>query len=126
MRRRMPRSSSIPTRRSSLPRKTLAATLSSGIRLSSWWMTTTLAPSASPGLLKSTTSPSRWISPSSGWWTPAMIFVSVDLPAPFSPTSPWTSPARKASETSASAWTGPKRLLTPCTDTTGAAAPVAS
>ena len=34
--------------------------------------------------------------------------------------------ARKASETSASAWTGPKRLLTPCTDTTGAEAPVAS
>ena len=33
------------------------------------------------------------IVPSSGRWAPVMTLISVDLPAPFSPTSAWTSPA---------------------------------
>ena len=37
--------------------------------------------------------PSSRISPSYSGCTPAMIFISVDLPAPFSPTRPWISPA---------------------------------
>ena len=35
--------------------------------------------------------------------TPAMIFISVDLPAPFSPTNPWISPGNSAKSTSRSA-----------------------
>jgi len=35
-------------------------------------------------------SPSRVIEPSVGSWIPAMIELSVDLPAPFSPISPTT------------------------------------
>ena len=42
-----------------------------------------------------------------------MILISVDLPAPFSPSSAWISPACRVSETSSSAWVEPKRLLTP-------------
>ena len=42
--------------------------------------------------------------------TPAMIFISVHLPAPFSPTSPWISPARSAKSTSRSAVTPPNDL----------------
>src|SRR5262245_46222073 len=42
-----------------------------------------------------------------------MIFTAVDLPAPFSPSSAITCPARSSSRTPASACTPPKRLLTP-------------
>ena len=55
-------------------------------------------------------SPSSRIVPLSGWWTPARILTSVLLPAPFSPTSAWTSPARRSSETSSSAWVAPNRF----------------
>ena len=34
------------------------------------------------------------ISPLSGWRTPEMILMSVDLPEPFSPTRQWISPVR--------------------------------
>ena len=37
--------------------------------------------------------PSSIIRPSSGATTPAMILISVDLPAPFSPSTAWTRPA---------------------------------
>src|SRR4051812_20832890 len=39
-----------------------------------------------------------------------MIFISVDLPAPLSPSRPSTSPLRRCRLTSRSAVTGPKRL----------------
>ena len=41
---------------------------------------------------------------------PAMHLMSVDLPAPLSPTSAITSPARTSKSTSVSAWTEPKRF----------------
>src|SRR3954454_17442473 len=50
--------------------------------------------------------------PSSGFWKPEMILISVDLPAPLSPSSPSTSPLRRCRLTSRSAVTGPKRLET--------------
>src|SRR6476646_4366438 len=50
-----------------------------------------------------------------------MIFTSVDLPAPLSPISPTTSPARSASETSVSAWIAPKCLEIPSSSRTAAA-----
>src|SRR5215471_4125836 len=43
----------------------------------------------------------------SGCSAPVMILIRVDLPAPFSPTSAWTSPARRSNETPLSACTAP-------------------
>ena len=43
---------------------------------------------------KRTVSPSSTMRPSVGCSTPAMIFISVDLPAPFSPTRTFTAPRR--------------------------------
>src|SRR5271163_1936343 len=48
-----------------------------------------------------------------------MIFSRVDLPAPFSPISASTSPARAASPTPSNAWTGPNRLSMPSISRTG-------
>src|SRR5215213_2024503 len=50
---------------------------------------------------------------------PDMTLTSVDLPAPLSPTRPTTSPARTSKSTPASACTAPKRLLTPCSASSG-------
>src|SRR5919108_285925 len=50
---------------------------------------------------------------------PAIVFTSVDFPAPLSPTSATTSPAWTSKSTSLSAWTGPKLLLTPSSARTG-------
>src|ERR1700759_5704956 len=51
--------------------------------------------------------------PSSGLWKPDMIFISVDLPAPLSPSRPSTSPFLRCRSMLRSAVTGPKRLATP-------------
>src|SRR5919197_5909785 len=50
------------------------------------------------------------ICPESGFWKPQMIFISVDLPAPLSPSSPRTSPLRRCRLMSRSAVTGPNCL----------------
>ena len=60
------RSRKRPARSGSRPRKMLAATLSSGTRLSSWWMMATPARSASRTLAKRTGASSIRISPSCG------------------------------------------------------------
>src|SRR3954452_4844575 len=44
---------------------------------------------------------------------PATHLISVDFPAPLSPTSAITSPSRTSKSTSRSAWTDPKFLETP-------------
>src|SRR5437899_2953849 len=44
---------------------------------------------------------------------PAIVFTSVDLPAPLSPTRPTTSPAWTSRSTPSRACTAPNRLLTP-------------
>src|SRR5207253_2080774 len=44
---------------------------------------------------------------------PATHLISVDLPAPLSPTSAITSPARTSKSTSVSAWTDPNDFETP-------------
>src|SRR5699024_11698283 len=63
-----------------------------------------------------TSEPSTRILPESGWCTPAIILISVDLPAPFSPSSAWTCPRRTDKVTSLITLTGPKDLetLTSC------------
>src|SRR3972149_10334875 len=56
--------------------------------------------SASYGVASHTGSPLSLITPSSGWTIPARDLMSVDLPAPFSPTIAWTSPPLNSSDTS--------------------------
>src|SRR5919107_922764 len=63
--------------------------------------------------------PSKTISPSSAGWIPAMHLISVDLPAPLSPTSATTSPAATRKSTWYSAWTAPNRFETPRSSRTG-------
>src|SRR4051812_24003474 len=60
----------------------------------------------------SVSSPRTYSLPSSGFWKPEMILISVDLPAPLSPSSPSTSPFLRCRLTSRSAVTGPNRLAT--------------
>ena len=66
--------------------------------------------------------PSSQIVPLSGWWTPARILTSVLLPAPFSPTSAWTSPGSRSSDTSSSAWVAANRFEIPRSSARGGAA----
>src|SRR5947208_16136594 len=49
--------------------------------------------------------PASRTSPASGTTPPPSTFTSVDLPAPFSPTSAWISPARTSKSTASSART---------------------
>src|SRR5215213_1157910 len=63
--------------------------------------------------------PSKRISPSSTGWIPAMHLISVDLPAPLSPTRAMTSPAATRKSTWYSAWTAPNRFETPRSSRTG-------
>src|SRR5918999_693398 len=74
---------------------------------------------ASLGPWMFTSWPSKRISPLSNGWMPAMHLISVDLPAPLSPTSAMTSPLRTWKSTSNSAWTAPKLLETPTRSRTG-------
>src|SRR5258707_6623717 len=55
--------------------------------------------------------PSSMKRPEYSGCTPAMIFISVLFPAPFSPTRPWISPANSAKSTPRSASTPPKALV---------------
>src|SRR4051812_33136970 len=70
-----------------------------------------LAASLGPAIF--TGLPSKKICPSSIGWMPATDLISVDLPAPLSPTSAITSPLRTSKSTSLSAWTEPNRFVTP-------------
>src|SRR3954454_13312619 len=53
---------------------------------------------------------------------PAMHLISVDFPAPLSPTSAITSPARTSKSTSVRAWTEPKLFVIPFITRSGAGA----
>src|SRR3954463_9916428 len=50
---------------------------------------------------------------------PAIVFTSVDLPAPLSPTKPTTSPDATSMSTRSSACTAPNLLLTPRSESKG-------
>src|SRR5215203_4875533 len=75
--------------------------------------------SASAGEVICTSSPAMRIVPESGWYIPASTFMSVVLPAPFSPRTAWISPGQRSSEMRSLATTGPKRLLMPRISTMG-------
>src|SRR5271166_409930 len=62
--------------------------------------------------------------PESCFWKPQMILISVDLPAPLSPSRPSTSPFLRCTFTSRNAVTGPKRLAMCSTRSTSSDADV--
>ena len=68
---------------------------------------------ASAGEPIDTGEPSTSMVPESGFWTPYRIFISVDLPAPFSPTIACTVPARTSMSMSWLAMTPGNRLPMP-------------
>src|ERR1022692_142117 len=59
------------------------------------------------------------LTPESGVSAPVITLMSVDLPAPFSPTSAWTSPSRSSKETPFRAWTPAKDLVIPAASRSG-------
>src|SRR5665647_1190710 len=63
--------------------------------------------------------PSSRKRPANSVCTPAMIFISVLFPAPFSPTRPWISPAESAKSTPRSASTPPKAFVISCSSRMG-------
>src|ERR1700738_3252454 len=63
--------------------------------------------------------PSSTKRPENSVCTPAMIFISVLFPAPFSPTRPWISPAESAKSTPRSASTPPKAFVICCSSRIG-------
>src|SRR5215204_3090896 len=69
-----------------------SATDITGISMKCWCTIPIPWSIASPGPEKRTRSPLTKISPSSGEYSPYRMFISVDLPAPFSPSSACTSP----------------------------------
>src|SRR3954452_7280655 len=81
-------------------------------RVGSWYITATAAAFDSAVDSESTLLPSRRNSPASRRCTPATILISVDLPAPFSPTRAWTEPASTVIPAERSAATGPNDLAT--------------
>ena len=87
--------------------KMLSRTLRFGARQSSWWMMEMPRSRASVEEEKATGSPSRMISPEVGRMTPERTFISVDLPAPFSPKSVVTWPRWMSKFTPLSAWMAP-------------------
>ena len=69
---------------------------------------------ASLAAMRSSTSlPSTKISPCRGWCAPERILISVDLPAPLSPTRPTTSARSAWKSTPLSAWTPPYHFSRP-------------
>src|SRR6202140_5602480 len=94
------------------PRKKLRQIDISGTVARSWNTTEMAAARASLGPANRTFLPSIRNSPSSCGWTPDRILIKVDLPAPLSPSTHVTSPARTSIEMSLSAMTLPKYLLT--------------
>ena len=109
-----------PDRKGAWPRKMFSATVRSGNCSSSWWMVAIPRRWACAGPSSATRCPSISMWPASGVCTPARTLIRVDLPAPFSPSRAWTSPARRSKLTSVSAATPGKPLLTPARRTTGA------
>src|SRR6476469_1251868 len=101
------------------PMNTFSATVRSGNCVGSWWITAMPACCASRGPAKCTGSPSTSTSPASGRCSPPMTRTTVDLPAPFSPARPWTSPARSSSDTPRSACTAAKDLWTSRSSSSG-------
>src|SRR5712691_11443050 len=110
MRRRSTIASGPRRRTGRSPSAMFSATESAGTRRSSCGMVTIPAAMASCGLAKWQSLPSTKIWPRSGRCTPPRIRISVDLPAPFSPTMAWISPKATSKSTPSSATVAPNCL----------------
>src|SRR5207248_2212507 len=108
----------LPTSRWS-PRTTFSATVNGETSRKGWCTIPIPASSASRGEWNSTGRPNRTISPSSGRYRPVRMFDSVVLPAPFSPSSAWTSPAAASKSTCSFATTAGNRFVIPRSATAG-------
>src|SRR5262245_45999352 len=97
------------------PSAMFSAIDSAGTRRSSCGMVTPPAAIASCGLAKCRSRPSTRTTPRSGRCTPPRMRISVDLPAPFSPTMAWISPNATSKSTPSSASVALNRLPTPST-----------
>src|SRR5436305_1277015 len=111
-----------PLRSGGAPMKTFSATVRSGKSVGSWNIMAMPAAFDWAVVSKTTSTPSMSTRPPSGRCTPARILTSVDLPAPFSPTSACASPRRSSIQPSSSARTAPKLLLAWSTTSSGASA----
>ena len=120
---RIVRTSRNGPRRTSRPRKMFSTTDRWAARFSSWWISTTPCASASAMDAKATGAPLTRMAPVPGRTCPARIFSSVDFPAPFSPTSAWTSPGATLKSMSCSTRTGPNDFDIPFAAKTGSPAP---
>ncbi len=98
----------------SSPRKMFSATERSGASASSWWMTAMPRARASSGPWRWTGWPSSSMCPDVGCSSPPRMRISVDLPAPFSPTSACTSPAPSEKLAPSSARIPLNALVMPC------------
>ena len=94
-------------------RKMFSATDRWGTRFSSWWIIAIPRVCASSACANRRGAPFETIRPVVGLIWPLMIFISVDLPAPFSPHSACTSPRRSSKSTPSSASTPGKRFTIP-------------
>ena len=106
-------SSSRPCLRTSWPSSMFCTMSRLSHRARSWYTVAIPALAASRGLWKCTGLPCQTISPSDGSQIPAIVLISVVLPAPLSPTRAVTCPAGMSRSTPASACTGPNVLLMP-------------
>src|SRR5580658_6063933 len=99
--------------RSSRPRKMFSATVKCGASSDSWCTMAMPAAAASAGEWKAASRPCHNMRPASKRSIPATIFISVDLPAPFSPRSRCTSPGPTQRFPSRRAVTPPNRFCMP-------------
>src|SRR3954453_13858168 len=95
-----------------------SVTVITGISMKCWCTMPMPALMASALEVKWCVTPSRTISPSSGRYRPYRQFISVDLPAPFSPSSACTSPARTSRSIRSFAVKSPKRFVMPRSSST--------
>ena len=90
-----------------------SCTVRSGSTAGCWWTIAMPRAAASRGVSEATVCPPTVIVPVSGTIVPDAMFISVDLPAPFSPRIACTSPESTLTDTSVSAATPPKCLAMP-------------
>ena len=101
------------------PSMRFSSTVSAGIRAECWCTVPRPSSSATRGESIAVVTPSILIVPASGRTRPDRMPMSVDLPAPFSPSRQWTSPPRTVRLTSSFASTPGYRLVIPTISTIG-------
>ena len=101
------------------PRATFSVTVRVGTSMKCWWIMPMPAAMAVAGECTLESSPSRKTSPLSGAYSPNRIFMSVLLPAPFSPSRACISPAWTSKSIESLASTPGKRLVMPRISSSG-------